>query len=73
VKPRILSIVSPEQAGAIYDSMSAIKDLTPAQQAAVKRAFAEGYNLQNIFMTAVTALGLITACFLWERHPRKAV
>jgi hypothetical protein len=46
---------------------------TPSQQAAVKRVFAEGYNLQNIFMTALTALGLVTACFLWERHPRKAV
>ncbi|GFF41879.1 hypothetical protein IFM58399_06416 [Aspergillus lentulus] len=73
VKPRILSVVSPEQVQAICDSLSAIKDLTPSQQAAVKRVFAEGYNLQNIFMTAVTALGLITTCFLWERHPRKAV
>lgn len=73
VKPRILSVVSPEQVQPIYDSLSAIRDLTPSQQAAVKRMFAEGYNLQNIFMTAVTALGLITACFLWERHPRKAV
>ncbi|GFF74437.1 MFS general substrate transporter [Aspergillus lentulus] len=73
VKPRILSVVSPEQVQPIYDSLSAIKELTPSQQAAVKRMFAEGYNLQNIFMTAVTALGLITACFLWERHPRKAV
>ncbi|RHZ55168.1 uncharacterized protein CDV56_106552 [Aspergillus thermomutatus] len=73
VKPRILSIVSPKQAQTIYDSLSAIQDLTPSQQAAVKRAFAEGYNLQNIFMTALTALGLIAACFLWERHPRKAV
>ena len=25
------------------------------------------------FMTSLTALGLITACFLWENHPRKAV
>ncbi|PKX89046.1 MFS general substrate transporter [Aspergillus novofumigatus IBT 16806] len=73
VKPRILSIVSPKEAQAIYDSLSAIQDLAPSQQAAVKRVFAEGYNLQNIFMTALTALSLITACFLWERHPRKAV
>ncbi|KAG2012349.1 hypothetical protein GB937_007178, partial [Aspergillus fischeri] len=73
VKPRIQSIVSPEQAQAIYNSLSAIQDLTPSQQAAVKKAFAEGYNLQNVFLTALTALGLITACFLWEKHPRKAV
>ncbi|KAJ5595531.1 MFS general substrate transporter [Penicillium hispanicum] len=73
VKPGVLSIVSPGQAQAIFDSLSAIQDLTVTQQSAVKRAFAEGYNLQNIFMTALTAVGLLTACFLWERHPRKAV
>ncbi|KAJ4312717.1 hypothetical protein N0V84_009779 [Fusarium piperis] len=65
-------VVSPEQAAAIYDSISAVNDLNSTQQAAVRLAFAEGYNLQNIFMTVMSALGLITSFFLWERNPRKA-
>jgi hypothetical protein len=49
----------------------AIQGLTPAQQAAVKRVLAGGYSLQNIFLAALTALGSIIACFMWEWPPRK--
>ncbi|KAF4469185.1 MFS-type transporter [Fusarium albosuccineum] len=71
--PKLDGVVSPEEAAAIYESISAIHDLNSTQQAAVRIAFAEGYNLQNIFMTAMAALGLVTSCFLWERPLRKAV
>ena len=57
---------------AIKDSLSAIANLTPEQQTVVRQAFAEGYDRQNIFLTAMTALGLIASCFLWERKPRRA-
>ncbi|RMJ18545.1 hypothetical protein BHE90_000413 [Fusarium euwallaceae] len=70
--PKLHQIVSPEQAAAIYDSISAVNDLNETQKAAVRQAFAEGYNLQNIFMTVMSALGLITSFFLWEKNPRKA-
>ncbi|RSL74274.1 hypothetical protein CEP53_000350 [Fusarium sp. AF-6] len=70
--PKLDQIVSPEQAAAIYDSISAVNDLNETQKAAVRQAFAEGYNLQNIFMTVMSALGLITSFFLWEKNPRKA-
>ncbi|KAJ4264444.1 hypothetical protein NW762_005644 [Fusarium torreyae] len=71
--PKLNGVVTPEQEQAILDSVSAINDLDPSQQAAVRKAFAEGYNLQNIFMTAMSAAGLITSLFLLEKHPRKAV
>ncbi|KAF4968689.1 hypothetical protein FSARC_3975 [Fusarium sarcochroum] len=71
--PKLDGVVTPEQAQAIFESVSAINDLDPSQQVAVRRAFAEGYNLQNIFMTAMSAGGLITSFFLLEKHPRKAV
>ncbi|KAJ3459547.1 hypothetical protein FSOLCH5_014008 [Fusarium solani] len=70
--PKLDRVVTPEQAAAIYDSISAVNDLNSTQKAAVRQAFAEGYNLQNIFMTVMSALGLITSFFLWEKNPRKA-
>jgi hypothetical protein len=71
LRPRLTEIVTPEQLKAIADSVSAINDLSPDQQYAVRAAFAEGYNRQNIFMAAMSALGLVSSLFLWERHPRK--
>ncbi|KIL87403.1 hypothetical protein FAVG1_09109 [Fusarium avenaceum] len=73
LKPRLEDLVSPEQAKAILESVSAIDSLSAGQRLAVRRAFAEGYNLQNIFMAVMSAAGLISSLFLWERHPRKAV
>ncbi|SPJ85735.1 related to multidrug transporter [Fusarium torulosum] len=73
LKPKLDNLVSPEQAKAILDSVSAIDNLRPGQRLAVRRAFAEGYNLQNIFMAVMSAAGLISSLFLWEKHPRKAV
>ncbi|KAF4338017.1 major facilitator superfamily transporter [Fusarium beomiforme] len=72
LKPKLYGLVSPQQAAAILDSVAAIKDLDSSKQAAVRKAFAEGYNLQNIFMTAMSAAGLIASLFLLERHPRIA-
>ncbi|EXA35898.1 hypothetical protein NW756_003642 [Fusarium oxysporum] len=72
LKPKLHDLVSSEQAAAILDSVSAIDDLERSQQLAVRKAFAEGYNLQNIFMTAMSAAGLIASLFLLERHPRIA-
>ncbi|KAJ4117611.1 hypothetical protein NW768_010978 [Fusarium equiseti] len=72
LKPKLADIVSAEQAAAIFDSVSAIENLNPSQQLAVRKAFAEGYNMQNIFMTAMAAAGLIASLFLWEKNPRSA-
>ena len=69
----LLSIISPEEAGRITDSLSAINDLSPEQQAAVRQLFSEGYGRQNIFLAVLTGVGLIPALFMWERHPRRAV
>ncbi|KAF5548162.1 multidrug transporter [Fusarium napiforme] len=55
IKPKLNDLVSSGQAAAILDSVSAINDLDRSQQLAVRKAFAEGYNLQNIFMTVMSA------------------
>ncbi|RBR26916.1 uncharacterized protein FIESC28_00184 [Fusarium coffeatum] len=72
LRPKLTDIVSTEQAAAIFDSVSVIENLDPSQQVAVRRAFAEGYNWQNIFMAAMAAAGLIASLFLWEKSSRKA-
>ncbi|RFU74580.1 mfs-type transporter [Trichoderma arundinaceum] len=72
LRPKLQSLLGPEEAALILDSLQAIEKLNTTQQAQVRRAFAEGYHLQNIFMAAMTGLGLITSLFLWEKVPRKA-
>lgn len=71
LRPSLGPSITPEQSQAISDSLSAIELLTPSQQAVVRQAFAEGYNKQNIFLTALTGIGLITSLFIWERIPRR--
>lgn len=73
LKPKLQAMLNPEEAALVLDSLAAIQNLTPAQQYEVRRAFAEGYRRQNIFMTAMTGIGLITSFFLWEKRPRTAV
>jgi hypothetical protein len=73
LRDRLPSIISADEIAAISDSLTAIEDLSPEVQAAVRQVFAEGYNEQNIFLTAMTGVGLVIALFLWERNPRKVV
>ena len=72
-EPQLDAIVGPEGALAISDNLSAINNLTVSQQNTVREVFAKGYHLQNVFLTAMTALSLVSTCFLWEKTPRKAV
>jgi hypothetical protein len=71
LQSQLLSIVTPAQLALIVESLDAINALTAEQQLAVRSAFAEGYHRQNIFMAALTAVGLVTALCLWERNPRR--
>lgn len=67
---KLRDILTTEQIKEISESLSAISDFTPDEQRAIRLAFSEGYNLQNAFMTVMTALGLVTSLFLMERRPR---
>jgi hypothetical protein len=71
LRPRLALTITPSQSQAISDSLSAIHTLDPDKQDAIRRAFAEGYNQQNIFLTAMTGVGLIASLFIWERRPRR--
>lgn len=71
LRPRLTLTITPSQAQAISDSLSAIHTLDPDKQDAIRSAFAEGYNQQNIFLTAMTGVGLISSLFIWERRPRR--
>ncbi|CAH0053676.1 unnamed protein product [Clonostachys solani] len=72
LKPKLNELIDPAEAAAVLESLSEIQTLTELQQIQVRLAFSEGYNQQNIFMTALTGVGFVTTCFLWERHPRRA-
>jgi hypothetical protein len=64
-------IISPSEARAIADNLSAIQTLTTEKQASVRRAFAEGYQAQNWFLTVMTGLGFCCCLLIWERAARR--
>ncbi|EER41038.1 MFS multidrug transporter [Histoplasma capsulatum var. duboisii H88] len=65
------SVISPSQLRAISNSLAAIDDLTPAQRIAVRQAFGEGYNKQNIFLTAFSGVSVLASLLIWEKKPRR--
>ncbi|TVY27456.1 Efflux pump [Lachnellula hyalina] len=71
LRPQLSLLVTPSQAAAISDNISAIHTLSTEQQAGVRRAFAVGYNRQNVFLAALTGVGLLTSLGLVERRPRR--
>ncbi|RDL42325.1 Uncharacterized protein BP5553_02304 [Venustampulla echinocandica] len=71
LRPQLSKLITPEQAHAISENLSAIHTLTPIQQAGIRRVFAEGYNQQNIFLVALTGIGLLTSLLLIEKVPRR--
>ncbi|OJD15998.1 hypothetical protein AJ78_03790 [Emergomyces pasteurianus Ep9510] len=71
LKPKLESQISPSELRHISDSLTAINNLTPAQQTAVRVAFGEGYNKQNTYLTAFSGLSLLASLFIWEKNPRR--
>lgn len=65
-----MALLGPEELQAISNSLYAIKSLSGEQQLAVRVAFAEGFNQQNIVLTAFSAAALISCLLLWEKQPR---
>ncbi|KAF2093099.1 drug resistance transporter EmrB/QacA subfamily [Rhizodiscina lignyota] len=70
LKGKLAHLITPAQIQAISENLSSIQSLSPTERAAVRTAFAEGYNRQNIFLTVFSGLSLIASLFLWERKPR---
>ncbi|QSS53097.1 MFS multidrug transporter [Histoplasma capsulatum var. duboisii H88] len=71
LRPKMASVISPSQLRAISNSLAAIDDLTPAQRIAVRQAFGEGYNKQNIFLTAFSGVSVLASLLIWEKKPRR--
>lgn len=74
VRSRLLqssSSITPRQLQHISDSLAVIDTLPPDQQAAVRTAFAEGYNQQMRVMAVFSGLALLTSLLIWEKKPRK--
>lgn len=71
VTRKLSTVLGPQELKTISDSLDAIKYLSPDQQHAVRVAFAEGFNRQNIVLTAFSAAALFSCFGLWERRPRK--
>lgn len=70
LKTRLLGVISPAEFLKISDTLSSIESLDSVQKLAVKRAFADGYNLQMKVLTAFSGIAFLSSLFLWERTPR---
>lgn len=68
---KLSPLLGPQEIQAISDSLDAIIHLPSNQQHAVRIAFAEGFNRQNIVLTVLSAAALFSCFGLWERRPRK--
>lgn len=65
------SSITPGQLRNISDSLAVINTLPPDQQAAVRTAFAEGYNQQMRVMTVFSGVALLTSLLIWVNKRRK--
>jgi hypothetical protein len=70
LKSRLLGVISLAEFLRISDTLSSIESLDSVQKLAVKRAFADGYNLQMQVLTAFSGIAFLSSLFLWERTPR---
>lgn len=75
VRSRLLqsnsSSITPGLLQRISDSLVVIDSLPQDQQAAVRTAFAEGYNQQMRIMTVFSGVALPTSLLIREKKPRK--
>ncbi|KAI5457173.1 drug resistance transporter EmrB/QacA subfamily [Mariannaea sp. PMI_226] len=71
VQGKLANLLSPEDIHAISESLSSLEHLTPAQQTAVRTAFAEGYNKQHILLTVFAGVSFLCTLLLWEKTPRR--
>ncbi|GAM42007.1 efflux pump antibiotic resistance protein [Talaromyces pinophilus] len=71
VTSKLSTVLGPQELKTILDSLDSVKYLSPDQQDAVRVAFAEGFNRQNIVLTAFSAAAMFSCFGLWERRPRK--
>lgn len=69
-RSKLKSLISTSELLNISNSLSAIDALTSAQQAAVRTAFAEGYNKQMQVMIAFSGVGLLTCLLILEKKSR---
>jgi hypothetical protein len=70
VKTTLLAELSVQEVAAISQSLSALGDLSEAQQLFVRRVFAEGYNRQTRITAVFSGMVVLTALLMWERKPR---
>ncbi|WPH03891.1 Hypothetical protein R9X50_00677400 [Acrodontium crateriforme] len=71
VERQLNTIVPPAVVQEIYQSVSTINRLNPAQQYAVRVVFADGYTLLMKVLAGFSGLVLFIAFMLWEKQPRK--
>ncbi|KAK3501075.1 putative MFS multidrug transporter [Neurospora crassa] len=71
VESRLPSLLDPSRVTEISESLSAIQNLPSEEQIAVRSIYAEGYNKQNILLTAFSGIAFISCLLLWERPPRR--
>lgn len=66
---RLATVLSPEQATALYKSPLAIESFSPQQQASVAEAYAEAFAQQMRVATYVIAAAFLLSLLGLERHP----
>ncbi|OJJ45663.1 hypothetical protein ASPZODRAFT_68734 [Penicilliopsis zonata CBS 506.65] len=67
---RLINVVDAATLQQISDSATYINSLAPAEQAAVRTVYAQGYALQMHVMAGFSGLVVLCSALIWQRNPR---
>lgn len=70
IGPALTAVAGPKELQEISQNLSSIQNLGPAQQEAVRNAFAVGYNKQMQLLTGFSGAALLVSLLIWEWKAR---
>ena len=71
IKKELRKQLNEAQISAVGQSLSAIKNLTPAEQTFVRETFGRGYALQMWLMLGFSAMVVLSSLVMWENTPKR--
>jgi hypothetical protein len=69
IKPRLASVLSPEQLSQLFQSSGSIAQFPPEQAAATRSVYNDAYNLQMRIVMGFALASLVVSLLAFRKHP----
>jgi len=69
VKPRLASVLSPEQLSELFESSGSVAQFPPEQAATTRAVYNDAYNLQMRIVMGFALASLVISLLAFRRHP----